>query len=516
MLNFTKIKVFFIYLILLTGIFFSSLNFQNNNLINKKVNLGLDLQGGSYILLEIDTTPLINQKLQSKVVPIKKLLNENKILFKDFSISKKNISFSINEDQQSKFKNLFFLKTNDNLVNLFISEYNTFELDLSFRLNEVVINFSNYGLVSLNNAALKQSIEIIRRRIDDVGTKEPTILQRGDKRILVELPGIDNPERVKELLGKTAQLTFRLVSNDNEFGSEKLILSDTKEELIVNKRVVLSGDNLIDAQPKFDSQSNQPIVIFTLDRLGSQKFGRATTENVGKRLAIIIDNTVISAPQIREAITAGTGTISGGFSFQEATDLSLLLRSGALPTPINIVEERTVGPDLGKDSIDAGIFSLIVGFILVILFMLYKYKIFGLISNISLISNLILLIAILTIMEATLTLPGIAGIILTVGMAVDSNVLIYERIREELKTEKSIIHAFDVGYNKAKITVIDANVTTLIAAVILFIFGSGPVKGFAVTLGVGIVTTLFSAYFIARHLTSAVVLKDKEGKYFRL
>ena len=516
MLNFTKIKVFSIYIILLIAIFFSSLNLKTNNLIEKKINLGLDLQGGSYILLEIDTTPLINQKLQSKVIPIKKLLNENKILFQKFKITKKDISFLINEEQQSKLKNIFFLKTKENQINNFIPEYNNFELDLNFKQNRAIIDFSEFGLVRLNNAALKQSIEIIRRRIDDVGTKEPTILQRGDKRILVELPGIDNPERVKELLGKTAQLTFRLVSNDDEFGSEKLILSETNEELTVNKRVVISGDNLVDAQPKFDGEANQPIVIFSLDRLGSQKFGKITTENVGKRLAIILDNTVISAPQIREAITGGTGTISGGFSFQEATDLSLLLRSGALPTPINIVEERTVGPDLGKDSIDAGIFSLTVGFILVILFMLLKYKIFGLISNISLISNLILLIGILTLIEATLTLPGIAGIILTVGMAVDSNVLIYERIREELKTEKSIIHAFDVGYNKAKITVIDANVTTLIAAIILFIFGSGPVKGFAVTLGVGIVTTLFSAYFIARHLTSMVVLKDREGKYFNL
>ena len=516
MLNFTKIKVSLIYLILLIAIFFSSLNFKNNNIIDKNVNLGLDLQGGSYILLEIDTAPLINQKLQSKVIPLKKLLNKNKIIFKNFFISKENISFSVSNDQHKKLKNIFFSKTKENTVNIFIPEYNTFELDLNFKENTVIVNFSNYGLVGLNNAALKQSIEIIRRRIDDVGTKEPTILQRGDKRILVELPGIDNPERVKELLGKTAQLTFRLVSNDDEFGSEKLVLADTNEDLTVNKRVVISGDNLVDAQPKFDGQSNQPIVTFTLDRLGSQKFGKTTTENIGRRLAIILDNTVISAPQIREAITAGTGTISGGFSFQEATDLALLLRSGALPTPINIVEERTVGPDLGKDSIDAGIFSLIIGFILVILFMFYKYKIFGLISNISLISNLILLIGILTLIEATLTLPGIAGIILTVGMAVDSNVLIYERIKEELKTEKSIIHAFDVGYNKAKITVIDANVTTLIAATILFIFGSGPVKGFAVTLGVGIITTLFSAYFIARHLTSIIVLKDREGKYFKL
>jgi len=514
-LNFTKIKVTFVYLILLTLIFFASLNLKFNNSIEKKINLGLDLQGGSYILLEVDTNPLINQKIQSKVIPIKKLLNDNNIIYSDFTISNNSINFTIDTDKQNLFKNIF-LKKNDNLVNNFITDYNTFELDITFNANKALINFSNYGLVSLNNAALKQSIEIIRRRIDDVGTKEPTILQRGDKRILVELPGIDNPERIKDLLGKTAQLTFRLVQDDDGFGSEKLIISETNEELMVNKRVVISGENLIDAQPKFDSQSNQPIVSFTLDRLGAQKFGKITTENVGKRLAIVLDNAVISAPQIREPITGGTGTISGGFSFQESTDLALLLRSGALPAPINIVEERSVGPDLGKDSIEAGIFSLAVGFILVIIFMLIKYKIFGLISNISLISNLFMLLGVMTLLEATLTLPGIAGIILTVGMAVDSNVLIYERIREELKTEKSIIHAFDTGYNKAKITVIDANITTLIAAAILFVFGTGPVKGFAITLGVGIVTTLFSAYFIARHLTSLVVLNDREGKYFKL
>ena len=515
MLSFTKIKVISIYLILILTIFLASLNIKNNNLINKKINLGLDLQGGSYILLEIDTKPLVNQKLQTKVIPIKKLLNKNEINFKDFSISSNNITLSIEKEQQDKFKNIFF-KQQENTVNNFISEYNKFELDLEFNQNKALIKFSNFGLISLNNAALKQSIEIIRRRIDDVGTKEPTILQRGDKRILVELPGIDSPTRIKELLGKTAQLTFRLVSKDDGFGSEKLILSENNEELTVNKRVVVSGDNLVDAQPQFDNQSNQPLVRFTLDRQGAQKFGKITTENVGRRLAIVLDNSVISAPNIREPITGGSGTISGGFSFQEATDLALLLRSGALPAPINIVEERTVGPDLGRDSIEAGMFSLIVGFILVIIFMLIKYRIFGLVSNISLMANLVMMVGILTLLEATLTLPGIAGIILTVGMAVDSNVLIYERIKEELKTEKTIIHAFDTGYNKAKITVIDANVTTLIAAIILFIFGSGPVKGFAVTLGIGITTTLFSAYFIARHLTSVIVLNDKEGKYFKL
>ncbi len=515
MLNFTKIKILFIYSILIFSIFFALLNLKNNNLIDKKVNLGLDLQGGSYLLLEIDTSPLINQKLQSKVLPLKKILKKNNIEFSNFVVLPKSLSFTMDNRLNDKFDKIFFGKK-DNEINSFIPQYNTFELEVEYRKNSVDIKFSNYGLINLNNSALKQSIEIVRRRIDEVGTKEPTIIQRGDKRILIELPGLDNPERIKELLGKTAQLTFRLVSDDKDFGSEKLTIAETGEELTINKRVVISGDNLIDAQPQFDTQSNQPSVSFTLDRLGAQKFGKITTQNVGKRLAIILDNEVISAPQIREAITAGSGNITGGFTFQDATDLALLLRSGALPTPISIVEERTVGPDLGKDSIKAGIVSLLIGFCLVILFMLIKYRIFGLISNISLIANLFMLVGVLTLLEATLTLPGIAGIILTVGMAVDSNVLIYERIKEELKTEKSIIHAFDTGYNKAKITVIDANVTTLIAAVILFIFGSGPVKGFAVTLGIGITTTLFSAYFIARHLTSLIVLKDKTGKYFKL
>ena len=273
----------------------------------------------------------------------------------------------------------------------------------------------------------------------------------------------------------------------------------------------MSGENLIDAQPRVDNQSNLPVVSFTLDRYGAQKFGKVTTNNIGKKLAIVLDNKIISSPVIREAITGGSGVISGNFNFQEVTDLALLLRSGALPTPINIVEERTVGPDLGKDSIISGTISLIIGFILVVLYMFYKYRLFGLIANISLISNLLMLLGVLTLLEATLTLPGIAGIILTVGMAVDAHVLIFERIREELRTEKSVIHAFDMGYNRAKITVLDANLTTLLATVILFFFGSGPVKGFAVTLGIGILTTLFSAYFIARHLTSSYVLRNKQN-----
>jgi len=510
-LNFSKIKIFIIYFFFSVLAFYTFLNFQNNDnvLLDKKINLGLDLQGGSYLLLEIDTNPLIKEKIQTKVIPTKKLLKDNNIDYKNFSVLSDNLSFEMDELNKKKFKRLFF-KKNDNLLNPFITQYNSYELDFKSVNNKTIITFSKYGIISINNSALRQSIEIVRRRIDDTGTKEPTILQRGDKRILVELPGIKDPERIKKLLGKTAQLNFRIVSDaPNEFGSENLI-SETGENLTVSKRIILSGENLIDAQPRVDNQSNQPIVYFSLDRLGAKKFARVTTSHVGKRLAIVLDDKIISAPSIREPITSGSGNISGNFSFQEATDLSLLLRSGALPTPLNIVEERTVGPDLGEDSIRSGSISLLIGFILVIFFMLYKYKIFGLIANLSLILNLIMLIGVLTMLEATLTLPGIAGIILTVGMAVDANVLIFERIKEELKTEKSIIHAFEVGYSKAKVTVLDANITTLIAAAILFAFGSGPVKGFAVTLGIGILTTLYSAYFIARHLTSIIVFRKKD------
>ena len=512
MLNFTKIKIISIYFIFLFLAFFAFLNiFSNENLpLKKKVNLGLDLQGGSYLLLEIDTNPLIKERLQDKVIDIKKFLRKNNFSYNSFKINENSINFIIEDDNTNKFQNLFFSKK-DNLINPYIDQYRAHQLDLVVENKNYKIEFSKYGLLTLNNAAVKQSIEIVRRRIDDLGTKEPTIIQRGEKRIVVELPGLKDPSRIKSLLGKTAQLNFRLVTDkDNDFGSEKMTLDDG-EEAIVNKKIIMSGENLIDAQPRVDSQTNKPMVFFSLDRYGAQKFGKVTTNNVGKRLAIVLDNQIISAPVIREAITGGSGSISGNFSFQQVTDLALLLRSGALPTPINIVEERTVGPDLGKDSIISGTISLIIGFALVVLYMFYKYRFFGLIANISLISNLLMLVGVLTILEATLTLPGIAGIILTVGMAVDANVLIFERIREELRTEKSIIHAFDMGYSRAKITVLDANLTTLLATIILFFFGSGPVKGFAVTLGIGIITTLFSAYFIARHLTSSYVLKNKES-----
>ena len=512
MLNFTKIKIILIYFIFLLLASFASLNLfsDGNPIFKKKVNLGLDLQGGSYLLLEIDTKPLIKERLQDKVIEIKKFLKKNNFKFNSFEINENSINFNIENENNNKFEELFF-STKDNNINQYIDQYRTHKFDLNIKNDNYQIKFSKYGLLTLNNAAVKQSIEIVRRRIDDLGTKEPTIVQRGEKRIVVELPGLKDPSRIKDLLGKTAKLNFRLITDKkDDFGSE-IMVSDNGQEVIVNKKIIMSGENLVDAQPRVDNQSNSPMVAFTLDRFGAQKFGKVTTNNIGKRLAIVLDNKIISAPVIREAITGGSGTISGNFSFQEVTDLALLLRSGALPTPINIVEERTVGPDLGRDSIISGTISLIIGFVLVILYMFYKYRIFGLIANISLISNLLMLVGVLTILEATLTLPGIAGIILTVGMAVDANVLIFERIKEELRTEKSIIHAFDMGYNRAKITVLDANITTLLATLILFIFGTGPVKGFAVTLGIGIITTLFSAYFIARHLTSSFVLRNKEN-----
>ena len=515
MLNFSKTKIISIYLIFLLISIFSFSNFFGLDRIffNKKVNLGLDLRGGSYLLLEVDSSSLEKKRLQSKVIPLKKKLRESKIEFDNFSVNEKFIQFSIKNEDLKNFEK-FFNEKNNNNINIFLAKFNSFELEFESIDKQINVFLSRHGILNLRSAAVDQSIEIVRRRIDEIGTKEPSILKRGSNRILVELPGIKDPERVKELLGKTAELTFRLVTDDpNEFGNENFFLKDTQEEISVSKRIILSGENLVDAQPKYDNTNNEPIVVFALDRLGSQKFGKATTKNIGKRIAIILDNEAISAPVIRDSITGGNGTISGNFSFQTATDLALLLRSGALPTPLFVVEERTVGPDLGQDSIKAGTISLIVGFLLVIIFMTLKYKSFGIIANLSLISNLLMLLGILTLLEATLTLPGIAGVILTVGMAVDANVLIFERIKEELGKENSNIQAFDLGFKRSIITILDANITTLIASVILFIFGSGPVKGFAVTLSIGLITTLFSAYFISRHLTSIIVFNNKEKKF---
>ena len=513
MLYFTKLNVVITYCFIILISFFTFSNFlsNENNIVNKKINLGLDLQGGSYLLLEIDIAPIVLQKLQNKLIPLKKNLINNKIKFKNIKISEEKINLEIESSSIDKFIELY--ENKENGINTYLDQYKSFEFDYTIDEKKVSIFYSKFGIIRLKNSSIDQALEIVRRRIDELGTNEPNILKRGNDRILVELPGLDDPTRIKTLLGKTANLTFRFVSQQEEesFGSEKLFFEEDSEEALVSKRIILSGDNLIDAQPRMDNQTNETVVSFTLDRLGAKRFGKATTDGVGRRLAIVLDNKVISAPVIREPIVGGGGQISGGFTFQSATDLALLLRSGALPAPLNIIEERTVGPDLGQDSINAGIISLIIGFSLVILFMILKYRFFGLIANVALIVNLFLLIGILTIFEATLTLPGIAGIILTVGMAVDANVLIYERIKEELKIEKNKIIAFDDGYKNSKSAILDANITTLISTIILFFLGSGPVKGFSVTLGVGILTTLFTVYFLARQLTSFYIYKNKDN-----
>ena len=512
MLYFSKLRIIFISLISLIFIFFASSNLLkfSNEILNKKINLGLDLQGGSYLLLEIDNSPVIEQKLQNLSITIRNYFKEKNIRIRNIKLSDQQLSFSVEDE----FKQIILDEFSDeeSEINPYYQRFKSHQLEIEEDNNFFTVNFSRQGIIEIKTSSQDQALEIVRRRVDEIGTNEPNILKRGNDRILVELPGLDDPMRIKALLGKTANLTFRFVTNNDEdsFGAEKLMYEDNSEEAMVSKRIILSGDNLLDAQPRMDSENNETVVSFTLDRVGAKRFGKATSTGIGKQLAIVLDGKIISAPVIRDVIASGSGQISGGFTFQSATDLALLLRSGALPAPLSIIEERTVGPDLGQDSINAGIIALIIGFALVILFIFVKYKIFGLITNVALIINLFLLVGVLTIFEATLTLPGIAGIILTVGMAVDANVLIFERIKEELKNEKNNLIAFDSGYTKSRTAILDANITTLLAAIILFFMGSGPIKGFSLTLGVGIFTTLFSVYFIARLLTVLYVSKNKE------
>ena len=512
MLYFSKLRIIFITLISLLFIIFALSNLFNfdNKILNKKINLGLDLQGGSYLLLEIDNDPVIEQKLQNLTVTIRNFFKEKNVRITNFKLSNQTLSFT--SDENSKQTILDEFASEESELNPYYQRFKSHQLDIVEENNFFKVSFSKQGIINLKTSSQDQALEIVRRRIDEIGTNEPNILKRGNDRILVELPGLDDPMRIKSLLGKTANLTFRFVTNDTEgsFGAEKLEFEDGTEEAIVSKRIILSGENLLDAQPRMDTENNETVVPFSLDRVGAKRFGKATSTGIGKRLAIVLDGKVISATVIRDTIATGSGQISGGFTFQSATDLALLLRSGALPAPLNIIEERTVGPDLGQDSINAGMIALLIGFILVILYIFVKYKIFGIITNIALILNLFILVGILTIFEATLTLPGIAGIILTVGMAVDANVLIFERIKEELKSEKNNLIAFDSGYTKSRTAILDANITTLLAAIILFFMGSGPIKGFSLTLGIGIFTTLFTVYFIARLLTVLYVSKNKE------
>jgi SecD/SecF fusion protein len=377
---------------------------------------------------------------------------------------------------------------------------------LRFTLTEEGIN---YRLAS----AAAQSIEVIGRRVNELGTTEPIIQRQGADRILVQVPGLQDPQRLKDILGQTAKLTFQMVDQSMPVqeamqgrppaGSSVLYSTDDPPvPYLIEDRVIVSGENLVDAQATYDQRTNEPVVSFRFDGKGASRFGQATQQNVGRLFAIILDNQVISAPQIREPILGGTGQISGNFTAQSANDLAVLLRAGALPADLKIVEERTVGPSLGADSIAAGKLASLVGAVLVIACMLLVYGKLGLIANIALAANVALIVATLTMLGATLTLPGIAGIVLTMGMAVDSNVIIFERVREERNAGRSMVQSFDSGFARALATVVDANLTTFIVAVILFYIGTGPVKGFAVTLGIGIITTVFTAFTLTRWMVA--------------
>lgn len=512
MLYFSRLKVFSIISVICIGIYFFLPNltfFNNSNFFSeKRVNLGLDLQGGSYLLLEIDSNPLIEQRLQAKSLEVRRELRKNNIQYKNFSFSKDSLVFIFDEKQKETLDKIL----NDRSINSNIKTGGK-EFEIIYENNIIKLIFTKENVNLIKKNALDQSIEIVRNRIDELGTKEPNIVTRGLDRILVELPGLKDPSAIKKLLGKTAKLTLRFVANsseENSLGVETLLSKSSGTKYSVEKRIIISGENLIDAQPGFDQLNNSSVVNFKLDNIGSRKFALASKENVGRYLAIVLDKDVVSSPVIREAIVTGSGQISGNFTTQEANELAILLRAGALPAPLNIIEERSVGPDLGKESIEKGILSLIIGFLLVMIYMIYNYRIFGVFSNVSLLTNLVLISGVLSIFGATLTLPGIAGIILTVGMAVDSNVLIYERVKEELKKEKNYLIAFDNAYKKVLTTILDSNVTTLIAAFVLYYMGSGPVKGFAITLGIGILSTFFTTYVLGRLLVAKYIKNNKE------
>ena len=508
MLYFAQWKVLLILGVCALGVLFSlpnlftpaQLDWLPSFIPRKQVSLGLDLRGGSYLLLEVDVAAAQTEQLNSTIDNVRDVLRNAKIGYTDLNVQDGAIVFTIRDQDRIDDARTAVSKIDPSL-----------SVDIT-PSGAGKMQFTAQATEQRRSQAVDQSIEIIRRRIDETGTKEPTIQRQGQNRILVELPGIDNPEHVKALLGKTAKLTFQLVDQSvsvedarrgrTPVGSEILPSEERAARAgqppyyLLRKRVIVSGNMLVDAQATF--QNNEPVVSFRFDSAGAKRFGDATKENVGKPFAIVLDNRVISAPVIREPILGGSGIISGSFTVQSASDLALLLRAGALPAPITILEERTVGPDLGADSIHAGAFASIVGVVLVVIFMFLFYGLFGLFADIALIFNLCLMLAALSLLGATLTLPGIAGIALTMGMAVDANVLIYERIREEMRSGRTMLSSLEAGFTRAFGTILDSHVTTLVAGILLYWLGSGPVKGFAVTLSVGVLTSLFSAILVTR------------------
>jgi preprotein translocase subunit SecD len=477
----------------------------------RHVVLGLDLQGGSHILLEVDANAVRKEKVEQLRDDARRVVRENRLGSPAAVIVRGNsVEFRIREGVDPQLALTKFRELSQPLGGLLSATgQRTVDVtDLGGGLFRLTV--TEPALVERIRQSVEQSITIVERRVNELGTVEPSIQRQGVDRILVQVPGLQDPARLKELLGKTAKLTFRMVdlsvpveqALQGRAPPESEVIYGTRAEnrqpYLIEKRVLVSGEDLTDAQPGFDQRTGEPIVTFRFNSNGARRFAAATQQNVGRPFAIVLDNEVISAPVIREPILGGSGQISGGFTVEQANDLAILLRAGALPAPLTIIEERTVGPGLGQDSIERGKIASYVGSALVVIFMFVTYGLFGLFANIAVGINVAMIFGILSMLNATLTLPGIAGIVLTVGIAVDSNVLIYERIREEVRAGRSPINALDAGFSRALATILDSNITTFIAAAVLFYIGTGPVRGFAITLGIGILTTVFTAFTLTR------------------
>ncbi|MGR4000512.1 MAG: protein translocase subunit SecD [Alphaproteobacteria bacterium] len=487
--------------VVLWGIFAALPNFlpQNvreaipNRLPSQAVSLGLDLRGGSHLLLEVDFQPVIRERLETLLADIRAVLRRENLAYITLDVINDKVVITPSAN------------TNAEDVRNAVREVAAGEFTTSINDSNIEAQFNELALTEERRRILRQALEIVRRRIDETGTREPTVRLQGEERILVQIPGLRDPERVKELLGRTARLTFHLTDQSGggeESAAPGFIRTPHREgsTVDVSRRVFVSGERLTNAQATF--QNGQPVVAFSFDNIGGRRFGEVTAENVGRPFAVVLDDVVVTAPVIQEAITGGSGIISGRFTSEEAQDLALLLRAGALPAPLTIIEERSVGPGLGADSVRAGTIASIFALIIVMVAMIALYGVFGIFADIALLVNLILLLGLLSGLQATLTLPGIAGIILTLGMAVDANVLIFERLREESDEKRSVQGVLRASYGRALATIIDANLTTFVAALMLYIFGTGPVRGFAITLSLGLVTSVFSALVLTRGMTA--------------
>ena len=516
MLYFTRWKALGIILIALVVCLFAVPNFFPEATVKgwplwaqRRLVLGLDLQGGSYLLLEVDSNYVKKEKLDQVRDDVRRTLRDAKIGYTGLAVRNDAVEVRISKDTDQQTALAKLRELSQPLGGLLGSNGQR-SLEVTDGGGGVIrLTVPQAAITDRIRQTIEQSIQIVERRVNQLGTVEPLIQRQGTDRILVQVPGLQDPTQLKTILGKTAKMEFRMVDTSvpadqaqrgNLPPDVEVLMSASapKVPYVVKKQVLVSGGDLTDAQPGFDQRTGEPIVSFRFNTTGSRKFAQATSENVGQPFAIILDNEVISAPVIREPITGGSGQISGNFTVQSANDLAILLRAGALPAPLTPIEERTVGPGLGQDSIEKGELAAYVGSIMVIVFMLVTYRLFGVFANVAVIINVAMIFGLLSLLNATLTLPGIAGIVLTVGIAVDSNVLIYERIREELRGGRTAISAIDAGFRRALSTILDSNITTFIAAAVLFYIGTGPVRGFAVTLGIGIITTVFTAFTLTR------------------